>query len=186
MRCPLAPEWPLSCCSSLLVFITFWCRPSCILMARVFVYGTLKKGQPNYHRMFEGANGKAAFLASARTAQRYPLVIAGEHNIPFLLNLPGQGHRVHGEIYEVDDKMLRFLDDFEQVPDLYQRTRVTLEVKEWAGQAAGEARPAPGATEAFLYSTTTYRPDWPSLTCYESYDAHGAHGLRYVARTERD
>ncbi|TNN56458.1 Gamma-glutamylaminecyclotransferase [Liparis tanakae] len=164
------------------------CLSSCSLMARVFVYGTLKKGQPNFYRMVDAANGKAELLASACTTQRYPLVIAGEHNIPFLLDLPGQGYRVHGEIYEVDDKMLRFLDDFEDVPAMYQRTRVTLEVKEWAGKTAeGEERPAAGsATEAFLYSTTTYRPDWPSLTRYESYDAHGAHGLRYATRSERD
>ncbi|XP_056287618.1 gamma-glutamylaminecyclotransferase-like isoform X1 [Pseudoliparis swirei] len=164
------------------------CLPSCSHMARVFIYGTLKKGQPNFYRLFDAANGKAEFLASACTTQRYPLVIAGEHNIPFLLNLPGQGYRVHGEIYEVDDKMLRSLDDFEDVPAMYQRTRVTLEVKEWVAKtAAGEERPAAGsATEAFLYSTTTYRPDWPSLTRYESYDAHGAHGLRYTTRSERD
>ncbi|XP_068446836.1 gamma-glutamylaminecyclotransferase-like isoform X2 [Clinocottus analis] len=156
-------------------------------MARIFVYGTLKKGQPNYYRMMERANGRAELLASACTAQKYPLVIAGEHNIPFLLNLPGQGHRVQGEIYEVDDKMLAFLDDFEGVPAMYQRTRVTLEVKEWVGKAEAGERPAAGSvTEAFLYSTTTYRPDWPSLTRYENYDAHGAHGLRYASREERD
>ncbi|KAK9523712.1 hypothetical protein VZT92_017650 [Zoarces viviparus] len=170
-----------------IIFITFWCLPSCIHMARVFVYGTLKKGQPNYHRMLESANGKAEFLASACTTEKYPLVIAGHYNIPFLLNIPGQGHRVQGEIYKVDDKMLEFLDDFEEVPTMYQRVRVRLEVKEWVGETEGEERPAAGSfTEAFLYSTTTYQPDWPTLPRYESYDARGDHGLQYVARQERD
>lgn len=158
------------------------CLPSGIRMSRVFVYGTLKKGQPNHFRMFAGTNGKAEFLASAVTAEKYPLVIAGRHNIPFLLNIPGRGRRVHGEIYRVDDAMLRFLDDFEGVPAMYQRTLVKLEVKESAGRA-----PSPGdVTEAFVYSTTTYQPDWPSLPTHESYDAHGDHGLGYVAREGRD
>ncbi|KAM8902445.1 gamma-glutamylaminecyclotransferase C-like [Spinachia spinachia] len=155
-------------------------------MTRVFVYGTLKKGQPNYHRLFESANGKAEFLASARTSQKYPLVIAGEYNIPFLLNIPGQGHRVHGEIYKVDDKMLKFLDDFECVPTMYQRTRVKLKVTEWAGTTEGEDRPDAGSvTEAFLYSTTTYQPGWPSLPCHESYDSNEDPEIPYVSRQER-
>ncbi|XP_028256171.1 gamma-glutamylaminecyclotransferase B-like [Parambassis ranga] len=153
-------------------------------MTRVFVYGTLKKGQPNNYRMIDVTNGKAEFLTSAITTQKYPLVIAGQFNIPFLLNLPGQGHRIHGEIYQVDDRMLKFLDDFEGVPTMYQRTVVELEVK---GDGAEKDGLSPGSiTEAFLYSTTTYQPDWPSLTNYESYNAYGDHGLQYVTREARD
>ncbi|KAG8004543.1 Gamma-glutamylaminecyclotransferase [Nibea albiflora] len=141
-------------------------------MTRVFVYGTLKKGQPNYYRMFDSTNGKAEFLASACTTQKYPLVIANKYNIPFLLNIPGQGRRVQGEIYKVDDQMLKFLDDFEGVPTMYQRTLVELEVKEWVGEADGEKKPAMGSkVEAFVYSTTAYEPEWPSLPNYESYDS---------------
>lgn len=163
--------------------------PSCLhmTMTRIFVYGTLKKGQPNYHRLFDSTNGKAEFLASALTADKYPLVIAGQHNIPFLLNIPGRGRRVHGEIYRVDDKMLRFLDDFEGVPAMYQRTPVRVEVKALAGQTEGEERSSPGSiTEAFVYSTTAYQPDWPSLPGYENYDAFGDHGLEYVTREAQD
>ncbi|XP_030011148.1 gamma-glutamylaminecyclotransferase B-like [Sphaeramia orbicularis] len=154
-------------------------------MTCVFVYGTLKKGQPNYYRMFDTTNGKAEFLASARTTERYPLVIASKYNVPFLLDIPGQGNQVHGEIYKVDEQMLKFLDDFESVPEKYQRTLVKLEVKEWVGPAEGETL-APGSiTEAFIYSTTTYESDWPSLPTYESYDAKGEHGLEYVIREAR-
>ncbi|XP_072244361.1 gamma-glutamylaminecyclotransferase-like [Leuresthes tenuis] len=157
------------------------------VMTHVFVYGTLKKGQPNNFRMFESSNGKAEFLASAFTTQKYPLVIAGKYNIPFLLNLPGDGHRVHGEIYKVDDQMLKFLDDFESIPTMYQRTLVKLEVKEWTGKTDGEERPTPGSiTEAYVYNTTTYQPDWPSLPSFESYDSNGDHGLSYVNREARD
>ncbi|XP_029303976.1 gamma-glutamylaminecyclotransferase B-like [Cottoperca gobio] len=155
-------------------------------MARVFVYGTLKKGQPNYYRMFELANGKAEFLASACTTQKYPLVIAGKYNIPFLLNIPGQGHRVRGELYKVDDKMLKFLDVFEDIPRMYQRAEVKLEVKEWAGKPDGEEPAAGSIIEAFVYSTTTYEPDWPSLLSHESYDTFGDHGLMYQYRELQD
>ncbi|XP_042369299.1 LOW QUALITY PROTEIN: gamma-glutamylaminecyclotransferase B-like [Plectropomus leopardus] len=156
-------------------------------MTRVFVYGTLKKGQPNYYRMFESVNGKAEFLASARTTQKYPLVIAGKYNIPFLLNIPGKGHRVRGEIYRVDDKMLKFLDEFETVPSMYQRTEVEVQVEECVGETDGEEKLRAGSIiEAFVYSTTTYQPDWPSLPTYESYDAYGDHGLEYVTREGRD
>ncbi|KAL7370214.1 hypothetical protein ABVT39_022267 [Epinephelus coioides] len=152
-------------------------------MALVFVYGTLKKGQPNYYRMIESANGKAEFLASACTTQKYPLVIAGEHSLPFLLNIPGQGRRVRGEIYKVDEKMLKYLDDFEMVPDMYQRTLVKLEVEEWVGETEGEERlKTESISEAFVYSTKMYEPDWPSLPCYERYDAYGDHGLQYEAK----
>ncbi|XP_029378930.1 gamma-glutamylaminecyclotransferase B-like [Echeneis naucrates] len=155
-------------------------------MSRIFVYGTLKKGQPNYFRLLNGTNGKAEFLASALTVEKYPLVIAGEYNIPFLLNIPGQGHRVHGEIYKVDDRMLNFLDDFESVPSLYQRTAVRVEVMRWLRRTEGEEAQPPGSiTEAFLYSTDTHPSDWPSLPCYESYDSCGDHGLQYVAREAR-
>ncbi|XP_020565086.1 gamma-glutamylaminecyclotransferase isoform X1 [Oryzias latipes] len=151
------------------------------LMPRVFVYGTLKRGQPNHYRMLDATNGKAEFLATALTTQRYPLVIATEYNIPFLLNLPGQGQRVRGEIYEVDERMLAFLDAFESVPSMYQRTVVDLEVED------GGAELPPGSiTQVFVYSTTSYQPDWPSGRSFQSYDTHSDHGLPYVYREARD
>uniref|UniRef100_A0A3Q3N5Z0 Gamma-glutamylaminecyclotransferase n=1 Tax=Mastacembelus armatus TaxID=205130 RepID=A0A3Q3N5Z0_9TELE len=175
------------CNTRTIIIETVWLPPSLSHMTRVFVYGTLKKGQPNYFRMFNHNNGKAKFLASALTSEKYPLVIAGKYNIPFLLNIPGEGKRVHGEIYKVDDKMLKFLDDFEGVPKTYQRTMIQLEVEESVSQMEGRETLSPGKiTEAFVYTTTTYQPDWPSLPCFESYDANGDHGLKYVTREARD
>ncbi|XP_015246921.1 PREDICTED: gamma-glutamylaminecyclotransferase C-like isoform X2 [Cyprinodon variegatus] len=161
------------------------CKVPSIIMNHVFVYGSLKRAQPNYHYMTDSNNGKAEFLATAVTVQKYPLVIATKCNIPFLLNLPGQGNRVHGEIYRVDEKMLEFLDEFENIPTMYQRTVVELEISEWAG-GTGEEKLSPGSiTEAFVYSTTTYQPDWPSLPTYESYDSNGDHGLKFILREDR-
>ncbi|XP_061620819.1 gamma-glutamylaminecyclotransferase-like [Phyllopteryx taeniolatus] len=152
-------------------------------MARLFVYGTLKGGQPNHYCMLDKSIGAAQLLATAVTTEKFPLVIAGEYNIPFLLNLPGQGHRVHGELYRVDERLLNFLDVLEDIPATYQRTLVMLTVEEWLGQADHEERSAAGGvTEAFVYSTTTYQLDWPSLPHYESYDSRGHHGLEYIRK----
>lgn len=42
-----------------------------------------------------------------------PLVIATRYRIPFVLNKPGVGSQVFGEIYEVDEKMMNTCDSLE-------------------------------------------------------------------------
>ena len=37
----------------------------------VFVYGTLKRGEPNHHWMDEEGNGKAEFVGEGETLERY-------------------------------------------------------------------------------------------------------------------
>lgn len=59
---------------------------------RVFVYGTLKRGEPNHKLIQDVANGYAKFLGLGRTTVPYPLIIATNYNIPFLLKKPGFGH----------------------------------------------------------------------------------------------
>ncbi|GMR33114.1 hypothetical protein PMAYCL1PPCAC_03309, partial [Pristionchus mayeri] len=93
----------------------------------VFVYGTLKRGEPN-HRFLSNAKGIAQFIASGVLREAYPLVIASKYNIPFLLNKPGEGHRIHGEIYSVDDVTMRDLDQLEGYPDLYTREEKEVEM----------------------------------------------------------
>ncbi|KAK7162261.1 hypothetical protein R3I94_004803 [Phoxinus phoxinus] len=114
-------------------------------MTKIFVYGTLKKGQPNHSRMKDHANGQAEFVAHARTVDRYPLVIATKDNVPFLLNVPGSGQHVTGEIYSVDQQMLDYLDWFEECPLMYQRSRIRLEVQD--GPGGGEHTPKTGSTD---------------------------------------
>ena len=58
-------------------------------LTKIFVYGTLKKGQPNFEHMIER---NAIFVDKAVTADKYPLVIATEANIPFLLYKKDFGH----------------------------------------------------------------------------------------------
>ncbi|XP_077199924.1 gamma-glutamylaminecyclotransferase [Paroedura picta] len=156
-------------------------------MARVFVYGTLKQGQPNYHNMTDRTHGTATFQGRGLTVEKYPLVIAGKYNIPFLLNSPGRGHRIAGEIYFVNDQMLQFLDEFEDCPNVYQRTPMRIEIVEWEGTSGTpEERPVVNSIlECYSYSTTTYQPEWMDLPYYDNYDSFGKHGLLYVLRESR-
>ena len=43
------------------------------------------------------------------------------YNIPYLIDKPGNGNNIHGEVYEVDEKMLKNLDVLEDHPNYYQR-----------------------------------------------------------------
>ena len=61
-------------------------------MHRVFVYGTLKRGQPNHPLILNPEFGTAKYIGPARTVEKFPLVVASECNIPFLLFAPGKGN----------------------------------------------------------------------------------------------
>ena len=50
----------------------------------VFVYGTLKIGEPNHHWLSE-ARGRSSFLGPGRTLDTWPLVVVTKYNIPMLL-----------------------------------------------------------------------------------------------------
>lgn len=88
---------------------------------RLFVCGTLKAGEPNHNILKETANGLAKYWCNATTTIKMPLVIGTRYNIPFLINRPGIGGYVTGEIYEVDDKMMHILDNLEDCQRLYKR-----------------------------------------------------------------
>lgn len=88
---------------------------------RIFLYGTLKVGYKNHHLLQDKANGVAKLLSVASTPVQYPLVVATKYNIPFLLNRPGMGAYVTGEVYEIDEKMLQTLDKLEDTGNYYER-----------------------------------------------------------------
>lgn len=90
-------------------------------LSKVFVYGTLKKGQPNHYWLENVENGLAKFFGYGKTSNQFPLVIGTRYNVPFLLNKPGIGRNIKGEIYNVNEQMLTKLDILEDYPELYDR-----------------------------------------------------------------
>lgn len=91
------------------------------ILIKVFVYGTLKSGEPNHYWMTDESQGMAQLLSAGETIEKYPLVTATRFNIPFLVNLPGEGHRISGEIYAIDENKLKHLDILEDYPRFYDR-----------------------------------------------------------------
>jgi len=55
----------------------------------IFVYGTLKRGQSNYHYLQKFGNHQ--FFGTGWTVLKYPLIIDLRSNLPFLLDAPGEG-----------------------------------------------------------------------------------------------
>jgi gamma-glutamylaminecyclotransferase len=78
---------------------------------KVFAIGTLKRGFPFHERGLAAAR----FLGHFRSVKAYPLVIAGPWFAPMILDEPGVGHRIEGELYEVDDVGLARLDRLESI-----------------------------------------------------------------------
>ena len=68
-------------------------------MKLVFVYGTLKRGEPNHHLLETESNGFREFLGLAKSDNKFPLVVASRYNIPFVLDSCGNGNHIEGEIY---------------------------------------------------------------------------------------
>lgn len=87
------------------------------MTALVFVYGTLKDGFPNY------TVNKGELFGRYLTEQAYPLLLVGDRFTPWLVDSPGQGERVSGEVYEVTPEQLAAMDRLERIdqPDGYQR-----------------------------------------------------------------
>lgn len=86
---------------------------------RLFVYGTLMRGEPNARHL-----DRARFLGPTATAPGYRLVWHGAY--PALVEAPGAEGGVQGELYVVSAARLRALDAFEDVPGLYVRRAVRL------------------------------------------------------------
>jgi gamma-glutamylaminecyclotransferase len=77
----------------------------------VAVFGTLKSGFPLHDRGLSHAR----FVAPCRTVRPYPMLVAGPRFAPMILNEPGSGYRLEGELYAVDSASLSHLDQLESV-----------------------------------------------------------------------
>ncbi|XP_046403196.1 gamma-glutamylaminecyclotransferase [Ischnura elegans] len=142
---------------------------------KVFVYGTLKSGQPNNNLLSDPRNGKGTFIGSGKTVTKYPLIIGTRYNIPFLLYKPGTGHNVFGEIYEVDQAMLEKLDELEDHPNWYIREIDDIQIL----NSDLSDSSAQSTMKCWVYFLKTFRPDLLELPTFPCYDSGGDHGLRY-------
>jgi gamma-glutamylcyclotransferase (GGCT)/AIG2-like uncharacterized protein YtfP len=86
-------------------------------MTRVFVYGTLMRGE-----RAQAYLARARFVRIARTEPAFTLVSLGR----FPALLAGGTTSVRGELYDVGDDLLAALDFYEGVPSLYRRVLVRL------------------------------------------------------------
>lgn len=93
----------------------------------IFVYGTLKQGFPN-HAVNTGRRVDGTF----RTRVSFPLYVVRLHKedrAPWLIDSPGEGFPVVGQIFEVDSASLQAMDSLEEVgkPTGYVRREIELE-----------------------------------------------------------
>ncbi len=90
----------------------------------VFVFGTLKEGFPNF-----AANSGVRVPGVFQTRERLPLYLVGERHSPWLLELPGVGYLVRGQVFEVDNVALKAMDVLERTdaPDGYRRMEIGVE-----------------------------------------------------------
>ena len=109
-------------------------------MALLFVFGTLKQGFCNFP-----VNPGRRLGGDWLTTQAFPLYINGPYCLPWLLDRPGEGVLVRGQLFEVDEAQLSELDRFEQVdePLWYQRKRITVRPQ--------GASPGSVSAEAWVY-----------------------------------
>ncbi|XP_053621595.1 putative gamma-glutamylcyclotransferase CG2811 isoform X2 [Plodia interpunctella] len=141
------------------------------MLHKVFVYGTLKRDEPNHYWLTKPENGLGNFIAEGTTKNKYPLIIATRYNIPFLLYSPGNGHNVKGEVYEVDDTMLSKLDILEDHPNYYIREIDYIEIIK-AGKKEVE--------KCWVYFLKNFKPELLHRPTMECYSSSGSHGLPYM------
>lgn len=139
----------------------------------VFVYGTLKRNEPNHHWLTETKNGTGTFVGEAKTANKYPLIIGTKYNIPFLLFKPGVGHNVSGEVYEVDDKMLSNLDILEDHPNYYIREKDVVQLYSTDSKLCKEL-------SCWMYFIKNFKQHLLQNPHIEDYRSDGPHGLPYL------
>jgi gamma-glutamylaminecyclotransferase len=112
------------------------------LFTPIFVYGTLRPGQPN-HRLL----GRSEWLGTFRTTPRFTLADLGA----FPAMIDGGDTSVIGDLFAVDRETLRALDYLEGHPRFYRRQAIPLENGQMAqayllpaDQATGRPRIAGG------------------------------------------
>ncbi|XP_039261364.1 putative gamma-glutamylcyclotransferase CG2811 [Styela clava] len=146
-------------------------------MYRIFVYGTLKRGMPNHSLIEDVQNGKAVYVANGTMAEKYPMVVEPNFGIPFLLDNPGEGKNVEGEVWDVDSNMLKKLDGIEMHPDWYTRFEKDIVVKDEAAESNKSA-----IIKCWTYILCDFSP---KLTTYKYLSTYTNEDVVYIPPNER-
>ncbi|WP_369922034.1 gamma-glutamylcyclotransferase family protein [Marinomonas polaris] len=92
-------------------------------MHKVFVFGTLKEGFPNFK-----TNKGIRYRGDFKTKDRYPLYLVGERFSPWLVLQSGEGHPVKGQVFEVSDNVLAEMDALERITAIDGYRKVSIPV----------------------------------------------------------
>ena len=121
------------------------------------------------------------------------MVIASRYNIPYLLDVPGKGEFVVGEIYAIDEEKvgfdtcqmsvtmtsitlkLRHLDVLEDYPKYYTRRLETV-VSESTGDEF----------ECLVYFLLRHKEEMLQMQFMADYSSYGNHGKAYVKWYDQD
>ncbi|XP_018434565.1 putative gamma-glutamylcyclotransferase At3g02910 [Raphanus sativus] len=151
----------------------------------VFSYGTLKRGFSNHVLMQDLIrSGDASFKGVYQTLDKYPLV-CGPYRVPFLLNKPGSGQRVTGELYAVSPRGLSRLDELEGTSrGHYVRQPIRL-LKEEGGDDLETEHALSCVVEAY-YAHKSYEEELWERNRRRSFGAYTEKEARgYVKRNDR-
>ena len=88
-------------------------------MPLLLAYGTLKRDKPNHYKL-----RLSEFVGEATTSQSYLLLQDSNIHYPFLLDIPVAP--ITGELYEVSDIKLPYIDAFEGHPHFFERRPIKL------------------------------------------------------------
>jgi gamma-glutamylaminecyclotransferase len=92
-------------------------------MYKIFVYGTLKEGFPNFE-INKGTRLSGNFI----TNNQFSLYLVSERYSPWLVPDDRKGSNVKGQVFSVDESTLKNMDKLERVskPDGYHRVEITV------------------------------------------------------------
>ena len=99
----------------------------------------------------------ARFVAPAVTVDAFPMFV-DHYKIPYLVHRPGEGSRIAGELFEVDDESLSVLDELEGYPVRYDRLKIDVAVEGSDMQAWLYA--LPGDTRGLAFGTRRLLSDY--------------------------
>ncbi|GFR79186.1 gamma-glutamylaminecyclotransferase [Elysia marginata] len=143
----------------------------------VFLYGTLKTTEPNHHVLFRRDPEGVTFVGEGQTVDLYPLIVTTPFNIPFLLDQEHTGKKILGEIYEINETTLELLDEFEGVPDFYDRKKVKVQLRADAkGQPISDN---PKHLDVWLYCLPRFKRSLLDLPHLSNYRGDGVLAPKY-------